>query len=177
MSAKILVTYSTKYGSTQGVAETIAKVLSEKYFVVDLLPSREVRSLEDYQAVIMGAPIYAGSILSDSIKFINRFKDSLERTPSALFILGPLDGSPQELRGVQMQVDANRKKKFSWYKPTTNKIFTGALDLSKLRFPDSLIKLYRSTPKNSLTSKDERDWKAINAWATSLPEILGLLKT
>lgn len=176
MTSKILVTYSTKYGSTRGVAEAITEVLTGKYYSVDLIPSKDVNSLEGYQAVIMGAPIYAGAVLSDTVKFINRFKESLEVIPSALFILGPLDGSAQEIRGVQVQLEANRKKKFAWLKPVSTKIFTGALNLSKLRFPDSLIKLYRSNPKNPLTSKDGRDWKAINTWAVSLPEILHLQK-
>lgn len=176
MASKILVTYSTKYGSTRGVAETITEELTGKYFPVDLIPSKDVNSLEGYQAVIMGAPMYAGAVLPDTIKFINRFKESLQTIPTAFFILGPLDGSAQEMRGVQVQLEANRKKKFDWFKPTTMMIFTGAFNLSKLRFPDSLIKLYRSTSKNPLTSKDSRDWKAINSWAASLPEVLQLQK-
>ncbi len=172
MAAKILVTYSTKYGSTREVAETISKKFTEGYFSVDLIPSRQVKNLDEYEAVIIGAPIYAGSILSDTVKFLNQNRDALEKIPSALFILGPLDGSPQEIRGVQAQLEANQKKKFDWYRPATIKIFSGVLDLSRLRFPDSLIKLYRSTPQNPLVNKDGRDWKEINAWAATLPEIL-----
>ncbi len=134
MTSRILVTYSTKYGSTQGVAETIAKILSEKYITVDVIASRDVKSLEDYQAVVIGTPLYAGSILSDTTKFINRFKASLETIPSALFLLGPLDGTPQEMRGVQVQLETNRKK-FPWFKPVAVKVFVGALDLIQITFP------------------------------------------
>ncbi len=36
----ILVAYASKYGSTQEVAETVASVLSETGFRVDLQPAR-----------------------------------------------------------------------------------------------------------------------------------------
>jgi menaquinone-dependent protoporphyrinogen oxidase len=173
MTSRILVTFATKYGSTQGTAETIAKTLTDKNFAVDVMPSRDVTSLEEYQAIVIGTPLYAGSMLSDTTKFLNRHKDALETMPSALFVLGPLEGTSEEMRGVQAQLVTNRKK-FPWFKPVATKVFVGALDLAKLRFPDSLIKLYRSTPQNPLRSKDGRDWKAIQAWADSLPETLNL---
>jgi menaquinone-dependent protoporphyrinogen oxidase len=173
MPSRILVTYATKYGSTQGTAEIIAKTLTDQNFTVDVIPSRDVASLDGYQAIVIGTPLYAGSILSDTTKFLNRQKDALETMPSALFVLGPLEGTSEEMRGVQAQLVTNRKK-FPWFKPVVTKIFVGALDLAKLRFPDSLIKLYRSTPQNPLRSKDGRDWKAIQAWTASLPEIFNL---
>jgi menaquinone-dependent protoporphyrinogen oxidase len=171
MTAKILVTYATKYGSTKETAERIARVLTAKSLAVEILPCKEVRSLAGYQAVVVGAPLYAGSLLSDSIKFINRFKADLERIPAALFILGPLNDSEQEIRGVQVQLAANRKK-FAAFKPAAEKVFVGSLDLEKLRFPDSLSKLYRPAKDNPMKSSDNRDWKAVETWAESLPGVL-----
>jgi menaquinone-dependent protoporphyrinogen oxidase len=173
MSTKILVTYATKYGSTQEVAESIAAILKEKYLAVDIIPSHDVKRLDDYQAVVIGTPLYAGAMISDTSKFLTRFQTTLENIPSALFVLGPLDSSPQELQGVQVQLDVNMKK-FPWFKPTAVKIFVGALDLKKLRFPDSLIKLYRSSKEKPMLSSDKRDWKAIQAWAASLVDTLKL---
>jgi menaquinone-dependent protoporphyrinogen oxidase len=173
MTTKILVTYSTKYGSTQGVAEAIAEVLLNEGYAVDLHPTRDVKSLADYQVVILGTPIYAGSLLSDTSKFLTRFITDLEKLPSVLFVLGPMGNTIQEMRGVQTQLDANLKK-FPSYQPVATRIFVGALDLSKLRFPDSLIKLFRATPANPMRSSDLRDWKAIRDWAGSLPNLLHL---
>lgn len=171
MPSKVLIAYSTKYGSTQGVAESIAEVLRGKYFTIDLLPAREVKDLDEYEAVILGTAMYAGQILADTRKFITRFDSKLKEIPSVLFILGPLSNNPQEVHGVQIQYAANQKK-FPWYSPLNVQIFAGALDLKKLRFPDSLIKLYRSSPKNPMRSQDSRDWKAIQSWAAKLPDIL-----
>lgn len=173
MPAKILVTYTTKYGSTREVAETIAKTLKDKYFAVDVLASREVKSLDGYQSIIIGTPLYAGAILSDTKKFLSRFQTTLEKVPSALFVLGPLNDSPQEIKGVQVQLDKNLQS-FGWFKPAARQIFVGVLDLNKLRFPDSLIKLFRASKENPMRSSDNRDWKAIQAWAAALPDLLHL---
>lgn len=176
MAKKVLVTYTTKYGSTREVAESIGRFLKEKYFDVEILLMKEVNDLGDYDAVIIGAPLYAGSLLPDTGKFFTRFQSVLEKIPSALFILGPLNDTPDEIRGAQVQLDANMKK-FAWYRPASQKLFAGALRLEKLRFPDSLIKLYRSSKEKPMRSSDNRDWKAIQAWASTLPAELHLKTT
>ncbi len=58
MSNSILVTFSTIYGSTQEVAERVAATLREQGLDVDLLPIKQVRSLDPYRAVVLGAPLY-----------------------------------------------------------------------------------------------------------------------
>jgi menaquinone-dependent protoporphyrinogen oxidase len=61
MGYKILVTYTSRFGSTAGVAEAIAKTLNEKGMVVDVLPMSEVKNLAQYQAVVAGSAINAGA--------------------------------------------------------------------------------------------------------------------
>lgn len=58
MSASILVTYATRYGSTQEVAEAVAETLREAGLEVDVQPARKVRTLEGRRAVVLGAPLY-----------------------------------------------------------------------------------------------------------------------
>ena len=138
MAKRVLVTYASKYGSTKEVAETIGRILQEKFLTVEIIPSKEVKSLQNYDGIVIGTPVYAGSLLSDTKKFLSRFQTDLGSVPTALFVLGPLDNSPQEMRGVQAQLDINLKK-FEWFNPLQKKIFVGALRLEALRFPDSLI--------------------------------------
>jgi menaquinone-dependent protoporphyrinogen oxidase len=174
MSEKILVTFATKYGATQGVAEAIANELRAKGHFVDVVPAREVKSLAGYMAVVLGSPLYIGSILGDASKFLNRYKEALTHIPTAFFVLGPLYGFPKEMTDVQVQLDGVLNK-LSWFKPAEVKIFTGAMDLEKFRFPDSLLKMMPANKDNSLfKTYDGRDWEAIRAWSDSLEGILTL---
>ncbi|GAP20270.1 flavodoxin domain-containing protein [Leptolinea tardivitalis] len=171
MSEKILVTYATKYGSTQGVAKAIADELQSKGFLIDFYPAREVKSLSGYDAVVLGSPLYIGSFLSDASRFLSRFKSDLERIPCALFVLGPLEKNPRDMVEVQVQLD-NIMNRISWFKPMIVEIFTGAMDIEKFRFPDSLLKIMPVGKDNPLfKTYDGRDWEAIRAWADSLPKI------
>lgn len=171
MPEKILVTYATKYGSTQGVAEAIASQLRDKGYSIDLLPARDVTSLSGYDAVVLGSPLYIGNILGDASKFLTRCKDELSRLPAAFFVLGPLDKTPKDINDVQVQLDTVLNK-MVWFKPQVIEIFTGAIDQSKLRFPDSLLKMAGKGEDNPMRTRDCRDWEAIRAWADSLDKIL-----
>lgn len=59
MSKKILVTYTSKYGSTRKYAEWIAEELN-----ADLFPAQKVdlKDLSKYDIVIYGGALYAGGI-------------------------------------------------------------------------------------------------------------------
>lgn len=173
MSEKVLVTFATKYGSTTGVAEIIAATLREKGYQVDLVQARDVRSLDGYQAVVLGSPLYIGSVLSDAAKFMDRNKETLAKIPSGFFVLGPLENTPEEIDGVRIQLDTVLKK-YDWYKPATAEVFVGAYDSSKLRFPDSLINLFPANPLKGRPATDNRNWDAIRTWADTLPFVLHL---
>ena len=77
MSDLILVTYATRYGSTQEVAEAIAATLRESGLEVDIQPMRKVQKLERFRAIVMGAPLYIGRWHKDAEKFL-----LLHRKPS-----------------------------------------------------------------------------------------------
>lgn len=52
MTTYVLVTYTTRYGSTQEVAEAIAATLREHGLKVEVQPASEIRTLEEYGAVV-----------------------------------------------------------------------------------------------------------------------------
>ncbi len=51
----ILLAYATRYGSTQEVAETITAALRQAGLEVDIQPMQAVKTLDNYDAVVLGA--------------------------------------------------------------------------------------------------------------------------
>lgn len=91
MSARVLVAYATKMGSTREIAEAIAQVLRDGGHRALAQPARDVRSLDDWDAVILGSAVYAAHWQKDARLFVDRFRDELRARPLWLFSGGPLD--------------------------------------------------------------------------------------
>lgn len=164
MSASILVTYATKYGSTQEVAEVVAATLRECGLGVDVQPMRQVRSLDGYQAVVLGAPLYMFHWHKDAIHLLSRHRAALTERPVAVFVLGPASADEKDWRGAREQI-GKELAKFPWLKPIALEVLGGKFDPTKLTFPWSLMPGLRKVP-----ASDVRDWAAIRAWASSLVE-------
>jgi menaquinone-dependent protoporphyrinogen oxidase len=89
--ARVLVAYATKLGSTAEIAEVIAHVLRDGGHPAVAVPAREVTSLDDFDAVVLGSALYAAHWQRDARRFAERFRDELRARPLWLFSGGPLD--------------------------------------------------------------------------------------
>jgi menaquinone-dependent protoporphyrinogen oxidase len=165
MSTSILITYASSYGSTQEVAEDIAATLRAQAIEVDLRPIREVRSLTNYRAVVLGAPLYMFHWHKDARHFLAQFQRELTGgLPIAIFAGGPIEDSHEQWQDRRSDLDQELAK-FSWLTPVSVQLIGGKFDPEKLRFPYSLLPALRKMP-----ACDLRDWAAIRAWASALPE-------
>jgi menaquinone-dependent protoporphyrinogen oxidase len=167
MSDTILVTYATRYGSTQEVAEKVAATLRESGLEVDVQPARKVQSLSGYRAVVLGAPLYIGSWLKEAQRFLKKHQPALEKLPVAIFSPGPTHGGENALAEVQPQMDKELGK-YPWLKPVATELFGGDYDPDKLRFPDTLLTVIPASPLHDAAANDMRDWDAIRTWAEDL---------
>lgn len=162
MSVSVLVTYATNCGSTQEVAEAVAAELRTSGFTADLQPMRSVKTLNGYDAIILGAPLYIGHWHKDTRRFLMYYEKALKERPVAVFALGPLHDDEKEWRDVRAQFNQELAK-FPWLKPVAIEVMGGCFNPAKLRFPFNLAPLLRQTP-----ASDIRDWPAIRAWASNL---------
>ena len=155
----ILLAYATRYGSTQEVAETITAALRKVGLEVDIQPMQEVRTLDTYDAVVLGAAIYNAKWHSDAHQFLSQHQEALRQRLVVIFALGPLSNSDTAMRNSRRQLDKELAK-YPWLKPVAVEIFAGKYDPSKpgLGFFERL-----------LPASDHRDWEAIRAWAATLP--------
>jgi menaquinone-dependent protoporphyrinogen oxidase len=171
MSTPILVTYATRYGSTQEVAEAVAGALCEHGLAVDLQPVGDVHTLDGYQAVVLGAPFYIGHWHKDALAFLATHHETLAERPVAVFALGPLHDDAQEFQAVRAQFDQELAR-FPWLTPVALALFGGTFDPAKLRFTDRLIASLPASPLHGMPAGDVRDWTAIRAWASDLAQTL-----
>jgi menaquinone-dependent protoporphyrinogen oxidase len=162
MSASVLVGYATRYGSTQEVAEAVAATLRERGLAVDIQPMRDVRTLNQYRAVVLGAPLYMFHWHKDALNFLARHRAALTARPVAIFALGPFHAEEKEYQEVRRQLDKELAK-FPWLTPAAIEIFGGKLDPEKLTFPHNLVPALKKMP-----ASDIRNWMAIRAWASDL---------
>lgn len=167
MPASVLVAYATRYGSTQEVAQAITHVLRDQRIEVDIQPMREVHSLEGYQTVVLGAPLYMNRWLKDARRFLARHHGALSRRTVAIFALGPLSTDEQEWQSANTQLDKELAR-YPDILPVAREIFVGKIDPTRFRFPDSLIASLPASPLKRVPASDGRNWEAIRAWAGQL---------
>jgi menaquinone-dependent protoporphyrinogen oxidase len=172
MATSILIAYATRYGSTREVADAVGTRLREQGLHVEICRAGEVRSLDGFSAVVLGSPLYIGSLLREARKFLNRHRSALSQMPVALFVLGPVHGG-KELEDARTQL-AGVLAKLPWLQPAAAEVFVGKYDPARLRFPDSLLAVLPASPLHGVPAHDGRDWSAIHVWADALPAALHL---
>jgi menaquinone-dependent protoporphyrinogen oxidase len=156
MADVILIAYASQHGSTLEVAEAITATLREHGLQVELRPASEVRALDDYCAVVLGAPLYVGRWHKDAHRFLGRHHTALLNRPVAIFALGPLGTTEEEWHSAHTQLNRALAKS-SWLTPVAVELFGGVIDPAKLHFPF-----------NRMKAGDARNWTAIRAFADRL---------
>jgi len=155
---RVLVTYASKHGSTAEVADALAERLDAAGHLCDRLPARGVRSLEGYDCVVLGGSLYTGHWHRDAVRFLRDHAEELDCIPLAVFALGPRTLSEKDVAGSRAQLDAALAR--LPVAPDLVRIFGGAVDPKKLRFPFS-----------RMPASDARDWAAIDAWAGEVEQL------
>lgn len=167
---KVLVWYATRYGSTREIADAVAGELSLAGFVVDLVPAeRDVDPL-DYDAVVLGSPLYMGKWLIDARDLVSRHRASLSERPVAVFTVGYSlrDQVQEHLRSGENALDAVRQ----FLIPVDAAFFPGKVDPDKMSASDRSITLL-----GGVAPGDFRDFARVREWARSLAGKLNLGST
>jgi menaquinone-dependent protoporphyrinogen oxidase len=161
-SPRVLVAYASKHGSTAEIAATVADGLRRAGCAADLLPVTEVRSIDPYDAVVIGSAVYAMRWRPDALAFVERHRDALVARAVWLFSSGPLDHSAEtealdpikHVRNVAARVGA---RGHAW--------FGGALA------PDASGIVERLMVRSGAAG-DYRDFDEVRAWAGGIGEAL-----
>ena len=162
MGARILVAYATRNGSTAEIAQAIGRELVSTGLTVDVAEIKTVSTLAGYTAVVIGGPLYMGSVDDAVGKFTGCYGSELSKLPVAAFAVGLAPKSP--VPGAVEMAMAALKKSLGSVIPLTSTLFAGKLDPAKVNF---VMRKFLEMAK--IPAGDFRDWDAIAAWARELP--------
>ncbi len=165
MSGRILVAYASKNGSTAEIAQAIGKELLRAGTSVDVIEMKTVTTLAGYDAVVIGAPLYMGSVMGDMGKFTGRYCSELAKLPVAAFAVGVAPKDPKP--GARPAAMGALTKACGQVAPVASVLFSGKLDPAKVNF---VMRKFMEMAK--IPSGDFRDWDAIATWARGLPAVL-----
>jgi menaquinone-dependent protoporphyrinogen oxidase len=90
---QVLVAYGSKRGGTAGVAEMIGEELESAGIRAAVMPARQVRSIDDFDAVVLAGALYAYRWHRDARRFAKRFAPALRQRAVWCVSSGPLDDS------------------------------------------------------------------------------------
>jgi menaquinone-dependent protoporphyrinogen oxidase len=162
MNKRVLVTYSSRTGSTAEVAGEIGKVLAARGLAVAVRPIKADPPAEEYQAVVIGSAVRMGSWQTEAVQYVKRHRHGLGRIPVAVFTVHALNtgDDDQSRRYRAAYLDAVRPL----LKPVAEAFFAGQLDPARLCAFERLTLRAAAGP-----AKDFRDWDKIRGWVQTLP--------
>lgn len=168
MYKHILVAYGSRFGSTAEVADAIGMCLEQIGAFADVVPVDEVRSLDGYDAAVLGSAIRGGAWLPEVFRFLDTQHMALSRLPVAYFTLCmTLRENTAESHRVVASYLEPLLRDFPQIRPVSTGMFAGALD------PDSLRPMARLMAEAvEFPSGDFRDWGEICKWAQGLLPLL-----
>jgi len=189
---KILVTYATMAGSTAEVAQVVGEELARSGLQVEVLPLSEVKNLDDFAGVVVGAPMILGWH-REARRFLKQHRKSFVHIPLAVFAMAIslTQTGETSLDGVPITVDEKLPKapekagslsfkeryaRLSNYvqpilkaarpaKPVSIGVFGGRMEYGRLKWWAVLFVMVIIQAR----AGDLRNWDAIRAWAATLP--------
>ncbi len=162
-SMTVLVAYASRHGATEGIAARIAERIADAGTAVDLRQVDAVESLDAYDAVVFGAPVYDQSWPPEADRFVNQYRDVLAARPVWLFSVGSF-GDTKRLIGPLTHKEPKRIAEVrSAMQPREYRVFQGVI--GKHQWPFWSRILFHAFGGRF---GDHRDWPVIEAWADQI---------
>jgi len=92
---KTLILYATKYGAAAEIAKRIASQLDNA--ITHDLKQESIPNLKEYDCVIVGSSIYAGTFRKEAKAYLAQNADELSKKKLGLFICSIGDGNDDEV--------------------------------------------------------------------------------
>lgn len=159
MTDRILVAYGTKHEATAEIAQALGTTLRDAGFDTDVKRARDVGSLDEYRAVVLGSAVYMGRWRRDAMRLLRRHRKELAQRDVWIFNSGPV-GEQTEGDDERWTVPKRVRELVTEIGAHDNVVFGGRISEDAGGFIER--SMVESTPPEL---RDRRDWQEIEAWA------------
>jgi menaquinone-dependent protoporphyrinogen oxidase len=173
---RVLVAYASRHGATQGIAERIAETMRAEGIDAEARPASSVRTLEGFDAFVIGSAAYMYHWLKDAANLVRRHRRELRSKPVWLFSSGPI-GGPTDEQGRDQRV-TSVPREIVEFAPALNArdhhVFFGAFDVNRkpIGLAERFTAMMPAAAKAAMPSGDFRDWPEIEGWARGIAHAL-----
>jgi menaquinone-dependent protoporphyrinogen oxidase len=164
-SDRVLVTYCSRTGSTQSLAEVVAETLNGAGLGADVVDIATDPDPAAYRAVVIGSALRSGAWYRPASVWLIRHHDALATTPFAVFTVG-----------MHIRDDARRALVLTYGRPLLDQYglhpvgleaFAGWWQPERFGWQEHLLTL-----GSKETTGDWRDLDAVRAWAGQIATAL-----
>jgi menaquinone-dependent protoporphyrinogen oxidase len=141
---RVLIAYISKTNTTREIAEHIKDALQTDEVNVDVLNFGEVKSVAEYNAVIVGSPINGMMWLPQANEFVMSNKDALNKVPTFYFYVSYLFKDGRKM--WKKAIDKSLNKAAKTVKPVAIGKFSGRVDKKFPRFFGWMFGIKRDLP-------------------------------
>jgi menaquinone-dependent protoporphyrinogen oxidase len=165
---KVLVIYSSGYGSTKEIAEKIIEIFQEQQTIQATLSSIDnVEKIDEFDGIIIGSSVRADLPMANVRDFLARERFVLPGKKVAFFavcLAANCDNGREEIKKNFIMPVFN---KYPDIKLLSMEAFGGKIDFDKLNpvMKNLMIKVLKKTGLPTTGSVDTRDWDFIKGWA------------
>ena len=166
---KSLLIYSTVDGQTEAICRRMASCA--KNTSVDVISISNVRNLDDYKTIIIGASIRYGKYRNELYNFINENLLVLESKKNAFFSVNVVARKPEKNTPNTNPYMKKFLLQTSW-EPKNLAVFAGKIDYPKYNFIDKqmirLIMWITKGPTNTSGTYEFTDWDKVDSFAKNV---------
>ena len=161
---RVLVVTASRHGSTQEIADRIGTKLAESGFDVDVQSADAAVEPDQYDAVVLGSGVYAGSWVKTGVAYVDSHDSTLRDMPVWVFSSGPLGDPPKPDPTEAVKIDSILER----VNPVEHVLLPGSMEKSNLNLAERAVVKMVKAPYG-----DFRDWDAVEAFADRIVAGLG----
>mgnify|MGYP005726195587 FL=1 len=166
---KSLITYSTVDGQTKEICKRISNLSNNTF--VEVLPISEVKNIDQYETIVIGASIRYGKYRKEVFEFIDNNIKQIENKDNAFFSVNVVARKKEKSSPETNPYVIKFLNKINWV-PKKIGVFAGKIDYPSYKFFDKyaikFIMWITNGPTDTSKTFEFTDWKKVEEFTRDL---------